>query len=90
MTLSEVKTGGIMKQVTTVEEATKLLTDRAEELGADANDSTGVVRQLVTDHSLSFNAWFVICCELADRKAQKAGFTGQADRAASLMKVASK
>ncbi len=65
----------------TVQEATRVLTDEAERLGADANDDQGIVRELVTAHGLNFNAWFVVCCELADRKAQKEGHKDQADRA---------
>ena len=61
--------------------ATKILADEAERLGADANDDNGIVRQLVTTHGLSFCAWFCVCCELADRKAQRQGFKDQADRA---------
>jgi hypothetical protein len=67
----------------TAAEATRILTDEAERLGADANDSEGIVRQLVFAHGLGFNAWFCVCCELADRKAQKQGFKNQADRATS-------
>ncbi len=66
----------------TVQEATRLLTDEAERLGADANDDQGIVRSLVTAHGLSFNAWFVVCCELADRKAQREGYRNQSDHAA--------
>ena len=70
----------------TVQEATRLLTDEAEHLGADANDTNGIVRSLVTAHGLSFNAWFVVCCELADRKAQHQGYKNQFDRAAQHMR----
>lgn len=65
----------------TVNEAIKLLTDEAERLDADANDNKGIVRALVTAHGLSFNAWFCVCCELADRAAQREGYKNQADRA---------
>ncbi len=44
----------------TVQEATRVLTDEAERLGADANDDQGIVRELVTAHGLNFNAWFVL------------------------------
>ena len=67
----------------TVEQATNLLTNECEQLGADANDSTGVVRQVVEAHGLSFNAWFVVCCELADRYARCAGYRDQFQRAAA-------
>ena len=65
----------------TIEQAIQLLTDEAERLGADANDEAGIVRSLVTVHGLSFNAWFVVCCELADRKARREGYKNQSDRA---------
>lgn len=51
----------------TAAEATRLLADRAHVLGADAKDSNGVVRALVTAHSLGFYAWFCVCCELGSR-----------------------
>ena len=51
-------------------------------MGADANDERGVVRQLVLAHGLSFCAWLCVCCELADRDAQRQGFKNQSDRAA--------
>jgi hypothetical protein len=66
-------------------EATQILANEAERLGAEPNDEQGIVRALVTTHGLSFNAWFCVCCELADRNARKQGFKGQADRAARLM-----
>lgn len=72
-----------MERITNVKEAIRLLTDQAQELGADANDSTGIVRHLVTAHGLSFEAWFCVCCELADRNAQREGFKNQVDRAAN-------
>ncbi len=59
----------------TVQDATRLLTDEAELLGADPEDSTGVVRQLVTAHGLEFYAWFVVCCELGSRKRERNGNT---------------
>ena len=69
----------------TVETAIKLLTDEAQKRGANANDSNGIVRALVTAHGLGLNAWFCVCCEIADRGAQAEGFKNQADRAASRM-----
>jgi hypothetical protein len=65
--------------------AIKLLTDEALKHDADANDSNGAVRQLVTAHGLGFNAWFCVCCEIADRKAQSQGYENQGHRAASLI-----
>lgn len=65
-----------------VTQAIQLLTDEAARLGADAEDSTGAVRGLVVSHGLGFNAWFCVCCELADRKARLKGFRDQADQAA--------
>ncbi len=66
-------------------EALRLLTDEAQRQGADANDSAGIVRALVTAHGLSFYAWFCVCCEMADRNAQTEGFADQSQRAASKM-----
>lgn len=66
----------------TAQEATKILADEAERLGANANDDNGIVRQLVIAHGLEFCAWFCVCCELADRDAQRQGFKNQGDRAA--------
>jgi hypothetical protein len=65
----------------TAEKATKILADEAEKPGADANDCKGIVRQLVATHGLGFCAWFCICCELADRAAQREGYKNQVDRA---------
>ena len=70
-----------------IKEAIRLLTDEAQKQGADANDSTGVIRALVTAHGFGFEAWFCVCCELADRNAQKEGFKDQFARAASKMRV---
>ena len=60
------------------------LTDKAESLGADANDSQCIVRAIVTAHGLGFYAWFCVCCELAERKAKRMGFDGEVDRAYTL------
>jgi hypothetical protein len=65
----------------TVQEAIKVLADEAETLEADANDSKGIVRRLVLANGLGFNAWFCVCCELADRAAQRQGYKDQFDRA---------
>lgn len=63
-------------------EAINLLATCAIELGATANDDNGIVRALVTQHGLGFNAWFCVCCEIADRNARADGFKDQCDRAA--------
>ena len=73
---------------TDIKEVIRLLTDEAQKQGADANDSTGIIRALVTAHGFGFEAWFCVCCEIADRNAQKEGFKNQFERAASRMKVA--
>lgn len=70
----------------TIGDAIKALTDEAQRLGSDANDSKGIVRELVTRHGLGFNAWFVVCCEIADRNAQAKGFKNQGERAAHFIK----
>jgi hypothetical protein len=67
--------------MTPAKEAIRLMTDEAEKLGADADDTQGIIRQIVTDHNLGFNAWFCVCCEIADRRARSAGFRGEAHRA---------
>ena len=58
-----------------------MLTDTAEALGADANDTQGIVRELVLTNGLGFNAWFCVCCELAERSAKRQGFASEVDRA---------
>jgi hypothetical protein len=65
-----------------VQQAITLLTDEAERQGANANDTSGVVRALVLHHGLGFNPWFCVCCELGDRAARREGFKHQADKAA--------
>lgn len=62
--------------------AIRLMADDAALNGADANDSTGYVRDLVAQNGLGFNAWLCVCCELADRSAQAEGFADQFQRAA--------
>jgi hypothetical protein len=69
----------------TIDTAVQLMTDAAIAQGADANDSTGIVRAIVIAHGLSFDAWFCVCCEIADRSARAEGFEGQAHRAAARM-----
>lgn len=64
-----------------IQEAIRLLTDEAERQGATANDEAGIIRSLVAVHGLSFNAWFCVCCDLADRKAKREGFKSEVDRA---------
>lgn len=65
----------------TTQDAITLLADAAEQEGANANDDAGIVRAIVTQHGLGFNAWFVVCCELADRSARREGFKDQFERA---------
>ncbi len=72
----------------TIEDTIRLMTDAAEEQGADVNDTNGVIRAIVTAHGLGFNAWFCVCCELADRSAQRQGFKNQCERAYTLAKQA--
>jgi hypothetical protein len=72
----------------TVPEAVAIMADAAEKQGADANDTTGVVRDIVSAHGLGVCAWFCVCCELADRAARREGFTDQFDRAMTRAKEA--
>lgn len=65
----------------TAAEAIQILADEAERQGCDANDTTGAVRALVQSHGLGFNAWFCVCCEIADRAARRQGFKSEVDRA---------
>lgn len=69
------------KRITDSKEAIAILADEAERQGADANDTNGTVRAIVTTHGLGFNAWFCVCCELADRAARRQGFKNEVDRA---------
>lgn len=64
----------------------QILTNVVVERGATANDDNGIVRALVTQHGLGFNAWFCICCELANREARSEGFADKVDRAYALAK----
>jgi len=68
-------------KITNVADAVRVMADAAIEQGADANDTNGVVRAIVLAHGLGFNAWLCVCCEIADRAAQKNGFKNQADQA---------
>lgn len=61
-----------------------MLTDAAESMGATPNDEAGIVRHLVSQHNLGFNAWFCVCCELANRQARARGFEGAVDEAFTL------
>ena len=72
-------------------QAVNLMADRAENLGAESNDTQGIVRAIVTENlpdrpDAQFYAWFSICCELADRAARKQGYTSEVDRAYSVAK----
>ena len=60
---------------------TALMADEAERLGAECNDTEGIVRGIVQRQGLSFNAWFCVCCELADREAKREGYKDKVDRA---------
>ncbi len=63
-------------------EAIRIMADEAEKVGGEPNDENGVVRGIVLGHGLSFNAWFCVCCELADRSARRDGFKDSIDHAA--------
>ena len=65
----------------TLKQALAMMVDRAEELGATADDAGGLVRDLVEANSLGFNAWFCICVDLANRSAQREGYANQYARA---------
>lgn len=68
-------------KITTVKDAIRVLTDEAKRQGADANDTSGAVRAIVNAYGFGFEAWFCVCCELADRSARRDGFVDQCDRA---------
>jgi len=74
--------------MTDVKTAIRLLADEAERLNATANDESGIVRSLVVTHGLGFNAWFCVCCELADRAAKRQGFDHEVARALAAVKSA--
>lgn len=61
----------------TTSDAIKIMADEAEERGEDANDTGGNVRAIVKDVGLGFDAWLCVCCELADRDAQRRGYDDQ-------------
>jgi hypothetical protein len=63
------KLTGLMQSIqpVTVEQAVKLLADEAERRGATADDDGFIVRELVLENGLGFNAWLSICCELDGR-----------------------
>lgn len=78
-------------KVTTAKEAVALLADEAESLGADANDSRGIVREIVRGalpdrKAVWFAVWFSVCCELADRAARLQGFDNEVHRALTVAK----
>lgn len=60
------------------------LAQQAIENGADANDTTGVVRAMALSHGWGFDAWFCICCEIADVEARSLGYENAAHRAFQL------
>jgi hypothetical protein len=75
--------------ITTAKEAIEALTGLAVEQGADANDTTGVVRQIVTAHlpgrpDAQFAAWFCVCIEIGDRAARAEGYDSAVARAWAL------
>ena len=75
-----------MASETRTQEAIKVMADKAIELGeTTGSDDTGIVRAIVAANGLSFNAWLCVCCEIADRNAQKEGFKNQSDRAGQHM-----
>ncbi len=73
-----------------VDKAIQILTDETERRGGTSNDDDGTVRRVVMSHELGFNAWFCVCCELADRDARREGFKNSIDRAATLAFAAMK
>ncbi len=64
-----------------VKQATAIMADEAERQNATPDDDSGVVRAIVIAQGFGFGAWFCVCCELADRKAQRLGFKDQCDMA---------
>ncbi len=70
----------------TASEAIQLLADEAGKRGATADDANHIVRYLVQEAlpgrpAAQFSAWLCVCCELADRAAQRDGFLNQVQRA---------
>lgn len=75
--------------IANAKDAIQALADVAEQNGADANDSTGIVRQLVSDNlsgrpDAQFSAWFCVCIELGERSARAEGYHGAVERAWAL------
>ena len=62
-------------------EATDMMADMAMKLGADCNDTNGMVRKVVTALGFGFEAWLCVCIEIADREARAEGFKDASDRA---------
>ena len=69
------------EQKANVQTAIAEMADLAEFNNATANDETGVVRAVVAHYGFGFEAWFCVCCELADRAARRKGFKDQCDMA---------
>ena len=76
-----------VEKITDVKEAVRRLADECEKFGGTASDDDGTVRYIVEHYGQGFGAWFCVCCELADRSAQREGFKNQGDRAASYMRA---
>lgn len=72
-----------MKSKEEIDRIVTVMADEAEKSNADSNDENGVIRQIVIKHGLGFNAWFCVCCEIADRAARKEGFNNSIDKAIS-------
>jgi hypothetical protein len=71
---------------TTVNEVISLLADECESLQAEPDDKRGIVREIVTGAlaerpNIHFEAWLMVCMELADRAARREGFDNQVHRA---------
>ncbi len=78
------------EQQVDVDRAIRIMADEAEKLNADSNDENQIIRQIVLRRGLGFNAWFCVCCEIADRQARKEGFKSSIDRAAKAASAAFK
>jgi hypothetical protein len=64
----------------------------AESHEATANDENGIVRAVVARYlpnrpDAQFSAWFLVCCELADREAKRAGYKNEVERAYTVSKL---
>jgi len=55
----------LQKTLLTNEEMIRLMVAEAIRLGADGEDSTGVIREIVERHRLGFNAWLCVCIDVA-------------------------